>query len=372
MKKQNRWTVIFLAVFVPILVLTGALTVYVDPYLHYHSPRTDRFYYQLESERYDNDGILRNCAYDAVIVGSSMMENFRSTLMDTLFSCRSVKVPSSGATLNESANLLKTALRNQPELRYVVRGLDMSCMDEEPEQLTYNMGSYPTYLYNDDLLDDAYYIFNRDAFYDSARMMMDALRGQQPGIINMDEYCSWRTGVHYGKNVAICRTEQEPYENADQVELTQERRERVIYNMQQKIISLAQEYPDTTFYYFLTPYSAAWWGDQRQNGQLQAQLEMEELVIRQLLPCKNIRLFSWNTVEELIFDLRNYKDRIHYGYWVNDWMLKAMAAGEGLLTQENADSYMTRERNLFESFDYNSLFAQADSEQGEIPTFFQQ
>lgn len=85
MRKQNRWTVIFLAVFVPILVLTGALTVYVDTYLHYNSPRTDRFYYRLESERYDNDGILRNCNYDAVIVGSSLMENFRTTLMASLF-----------------------------------------------------------------------------------------------------------------------------------------------------------------------------------------------------------------------------------------------------------------------------------------------
>ena len=146
----------------------------------------------------------------------------------------------------------------------------------------------------------------------------------------------------------------------------------MLYNVREKVLSLAEANPDTVFYYFLTPYSAAWWGDLRQAGQLEAQLEMEELVIREILPCGNIRLFSWNTVRELTFDLANYKDRIHYGPWVNDWMLEQMASGEGLLTKDNVEAYLSRERELFETFDYNTLFDQPEPAQYGAPEFFLQ
>ena len=77
-------------------------------------------------------------------------------------------------------------------------------------------------------------------------------------------------------------------------------------------------------------------------------------------------------MEELTFDLANYKDRIHYGPWVNDWMLEKMASGEGLLTADNVEEYLSRERELFETFDYNTLFDQPEPAQYGAPEFFRQ
>lgn len=369
MKKNTKWIPVFLTVFSTALVLAGALSVYVDPYLHYHSPRTDRFYYTLDSERYTDNGILRNLSYDAVIVGSSMTENFRTSLLDGLFFCQSVKVPSAGASWYEASELVNTALRYQPELRLVIRGLDMDHhMDEAPEALDYGLGIFPTYLYNDDPVDDLYYILNRDVLYGSAQAVLAALRGTEPGITSMDDYGAWGSEYRYGKTNALCR--EAPYADAPQQPLTQERIDRVLYNAREKLLRPALEHPQTQFYYFLTPYSAAWWGDLRQNGQLEAQLEMEALVLSQLVSCENIHIFSWNAQEELVLDLANYKDRIHYGPWVNDWILEEMAAESGRLTQENLEDYLSRERSLYENFDFNTLFRQTDPEEGYIPEFF--
>ena len=77
-------------------------------------------------------------------------------------------------------------------------------------------------------------------------------------------------------------------------------------------------------------------------------------------------------MEELTFDLANYKDRIHYGPWVNDWMLEKMASGEGLLTADNVEEYLSRERELFETFDYNTLSDQPEPAQYGAPEFFRQ
>ena len=43
--------------------------------------------------------------------------------------------------------------------------------------------------------------------------------------------------------------------------LTDAEKETIKGNVEQNITSLADKYPDTTFYYFLTPYSGAYWGN---------------------------------------------------------------------------------------------------------------
>ena len=138
------------------------------------------------------------------------------------------------------------------------------------------------------------------------------------------------------------------------------------------VLQLARRYPDTQFYCFIAPYSAAWWADCWERGELEVRLDLEELLIREILPYENIHLFSWNTLEELTGDLNNYCDQVHYGAWVNDWMLRQMALDAGRLTEENVDDYLSRERARWENFDFNALFEQEDPPEDPIPAFFRQ
>ena len=50
--------------------------------------------YPLEDgmERYLNDGIIKTYDYDAAIVGTSMMQNFKASQFDRLFGTKSIKV----------------------------------------------------------------------------------------------------------------------------------------------------------------------------------------------------------------------------------------------------------------------------------------
>ena len=76
--KAKKWLIGWGCLVLALLFLISSLVVYVDPYFHYHAPKTDLFFYGLYNQRSQNDGILRHFDYDAVITGTSMTENFRT------------------------------------------------------------------------------------------------------------------------------------------------------------------------------------------------------------------------------------------------------------------------------------------------------
>lgn len=84
-----------------------ALTIIViDPFFHYHSPINGLAYEFLE-ERYQNNGIVRHFEYDAIITGTSMTQNFKTSEMDRLFGTNAIKVTYAGGEYNEiNYNLL--------------------------------------------------------------------------------------------------------------------------------------------------------------------------------------------------------------------------------------------------------------------------
>ena len=92
MKRQKNWTGLFLGTALVCLALVVGLTVSIDPYMHYRRPQLDRFRYEpkAEAERSINNGMVRHLDYDALLVGTSMMENTKTSLADSLFGCRSI------------------------------------------------------------------------------------------------------------------------------------------------------------------------------------------------------------------------------------------------------------------------------------------
>ena len=111
-------------------------------------------------QRYQNDGIVKNFDYDAMIVGTSMTENFLASEFDELFNVNSIKVPLEGASYKEIDQLIKKAANSNDDLKIVIRGLDYSYFFWDKDVMSYD--NYPTYLYNNNIFDDVNYIFNKE------------------------------------------------------------------------------------------------------------------------------------------------------------------------------------------------------------------
>lgn len=359
------WTLGFFVIAAALLALAACSVVEVDPFFHYHAPYTDRYYYTLDNQRSQNDGIIKHFSYDAVLTGSSMLENSKTSEMDAIFGTHAIKTISVGGTYKEINDNLAVALACNPNVKTVVRGLDTWMFMLDKDAMRDELGTYPTYLYDDCLLNDVEYLFNRDVVFNRVFAMKAAAKapGFQPGITSFDEYAYSMQYYTFGPKTVL----KEPITAVSErggvpVHLTADERQTVMDSAEQNIAALAREYPEVTFYYFITPYSIVWWKNMVSSGSVYRHLEAEQIIIEKALECDNIQMYSFNLLTDIVTDLNNYRDEAHYASWINSLMLRYMKDGYCLLTRDNYRQYLASELKLYTTFDYASLNDQPDYE----------
>lgn len=362
-QKPRKLLALWLAIVLIALCLIGAWVYRLDPYFHYHKPDTDRYFYTLTNQRSQNNGIIKRFDYDAMITGTSLTENFRTTEMDELFGTNAVKLPFAGATFREIDENIRLALESNPKLKTVVRSLEMQRFYDDKDAKRDDLGEYPTYLYDSDPLNDVEYLYNRDVVFGLAYQMSYGRNqdGFEPGITSFDDYSSWRY-VHVYGTAKVCPGGIAPSPGDPVPSLTEDEKDAIRANISQNVVKTADDYPDVDFYCFIPPYSAAWWSNLYADGTVLRHIEAEQCVIEEIIGHDNIHLFSFNDCPELTADLNNYKDTVHYGTWINSLILKWMHDGEHQLTEDNYLEYLQREREFYTSFDYSSMSTQEDYE----------
>lgn len=354
--KQRNWLIAFMILVSLGLAAVASLTWYVDPYLHYHKPHTDRFYYTLNLEQSQNDGIIRNFEYDTLFTGTSMTENAPTSQIEELFGGKCIKLPSSGAGFAEIDRYVRSAAKRNPDLKTVFRCLDEDFLIPTDEAMFYSVGDYPEYLYNDNPFDDVNYLLNRDVFLPRViQPILGSLKNHTVGITDFDEYGRWE----YEGMPTMAQT-LDPATRftapSVQISLTEEEKSRVFQNITENALNTAIENPQITFYYYLPPYSAIWWALRWEQGKLERQAEAERLVIETLLQADNIRLFSFHTVTDITGNLENYRDSAHYLTNVNRAIAQYMADGVYQLTKDNYETYLSELLAVYSAYDYNAYF----------------
>lgn len=366
--KSKYWIIgFFICVLTP-LIMVASWVAKVDPFFHYHKPDTSKYYYSLYNQRSQNDGITRNFDYDGLLTGSSMTVNFKTSDAEDIFGGKFIKVSYFGASYKEINDNLKVGLTHNPNLKTIIRGLDMYKFASPKDIMAVELGDYPMYLYNNNPFDDVKYLFNRDVVFDTVYNMElnNDKEDFSPGIDSFDYYSNCMAEYVLGINSPDLFLNGIPGTDRSVVQqpLTDEEKANLRENVKQNITSLAEEYPDVDFYYFLTPYSAAWWQTMINVGSFEKQIEAEKMVIEEVLKVNNIKLYSFNNVTEITTDLNNYKDTAHYGEWINTLMLRYMKDEKYLLTQENYKEYLQTEKDLYWNLDYDACFNnQKDYEQ---------
>lgn len=362
----KKWLTTLYCLLLAFLVVTGALVVWIDPFFHYHGP-VGGFYYQLGDQRSQNDGITRHFDYDAVITGTSMAENFRTSEFDALFGTHAVKLPYPGATYKEINDNLEKALDTHPDVTYVLRPLDLTHLIEDASAMRTDMGDYPDYLYDNNILNDVKYLYNSTVLFEyAAPMLAKRALGEEGGITPFDDY-SWSGDDEYSAEKALeGKTSFTPARS--QPGLTEEEKQMVEDNIEANVVRTAREHPKTIFLYYFAPYSAAYYGKCMEDGTFEKLEEAEQLATKAILACDNIRLFLFSSDTDTTMNLANYKDMGHYSPEVSSLILERLhlaVTGEEAslyeMTRESADDLLTREREIYESFDFNSLVAEASS-----------
>lgn len=356
----KKWLIIFSTVVAILFLCIGADVVYIDPYFHYHKPRTEKYYYPLNAVRYMNDGIAKNFEYSAMITGTSMTENFKTSEFESLFGYKAIKVPYAGGKYEAINEIVETGLNHNPNLKIVLRCLDMVFFLDDNKAMFQVAENYPCYLFDQNVWNDYRYLFNRDVVWGRVAMMkIGALNHTaKPGIESFDEYVNWmKVKTEFGKDAIYkeCDLEKKFGQNRESNLLTKEEKQYIIDNIQNNVTNLCDQYPEVQFYYFFSPYSVAWWQLLIEDGTIERQLEAEKIIIEELIRHPNIELFSFNLFKDTTCNLDNYADKVHYGEWVNSNILRWIKENKGRITSDNYLDYLYKEKMLYSEFDYYQL-----------------
>lgn len=347
---MKKWFIRFLIAYVSLLAVVALLTIIIDPYLHFHKQLKGISYFFTE-ERYVNDGIARQYDYTAVIIGTSMSQNFKPSEWEALTGDKTIKLPFSGGGFMEMREQLERAFTYNPNIRTVVWGIDYDALVRPYDFQSYE--GYPSYLYDNNPFNDVKYVFNKDTLlHATLKDILNTLKGEPS--MTLDEYASWNdkggldviTSVYHRLDEA---KEMEP-------DLPKEQEEMVLENVIKNMSELVDSHPNVTFILFYPPYGLLHWDMCNREGWTLRHFEAEQIATEELLKHDNIKLYNFFDNYELTCNLDNYKDPEHYVASVNSWILENLLDDKWLVTKDNYLERMTEAHDFYLNYDFDSIF----------------
>ena len=332
-----------LVLFGILLCIIVVLTYIVDPLFQYHKPF---FHINIRNERYQNPGILKNFDYDSVLTGSSMVENFRvSWFEDEVKDEKLVKTTFSGGYSKDFNNVFKLAF-NTHKIKTVYYGMDVfNIFTHKSDEIRTDI---PDYLYDDNLLNDVKYFFNKDILFDYTLYNLCT-----PNKNNDYAYC-WYNRYTFSKSTVL-----KSYSRAS---LSKEKTEYDKYVQDyeknlKNITEYIERYPDTKFKIFMPPYSILFWDNGIRTGTIDAQMQLMQKVMEALLKYDNVEIYYFQNMEDVITNLNNYKDYTHYSEKINYYMFECMCkTNEHLLNKDNYLEEIEKMKQIVYNYNYESIF----------------
>ncbi len=347
-KTIKRPLAVLATVVIAALLIIGIAIIVIDPFLHFHGP-IKGLQYSLLDERYENDGIARHYDYEAMITGTSMTQNFKASQMEKLWGVETIKTSFSGASYHELTAHMERAIGYNPGLKYIVCSLDGSRLFTEWDWNSYP--DIPEYLYDDKILNDVNYIWNKDVIVKAINNINYTRAGNKTP--DMDEYGAWYKWADFSEETAMSAYVKQEFTR--KTVLSEDDIRMIEENISNNYLRLANENPDVTFYFFLPPYSSLYWKNVNEKGELIRQTDGEKYAISLLLTAPNIEVYGFEGLTDITTDLDNYQDTLHYGPWINEKIMNDIHDGNNRLTPNNYEEYFEHLKEIYRESDGTSF-----------------
>lgn len=343
-KIYRRWVCILLGSLAALLALCAAVVYFVDPCLYYRIPedRSIAFF----SERDQGAGLLRNLSADTVMVGSSMVANYRASAIGTACGGDAVCITIPDGSYEEYDVVMDAVFQQQdPERVFFAVDLNILTRDDsgKPDIM-------PEYLYNDTPLDDVKYLLNKDSLYYSAYALLADAAGTGR---TLDDCFVGSSGTWWHHEAALAEYERpaieaKPLEKDALLESTRK-------NLQIMERWLT-EHSDTDFEIFLSPYSVLYWDKTVRTGQTEAVFAALEETCSVLLTHDNVRLHGLLMDAEIVEDLDRYCDYVHHSEETGVLALEKMLSGEMELTAETMEETLAQWHDFVVNYPYDQFW----------------
>lgn len=337
------------------LFLAAAIVVVFDPFYQYHEP-----WFGLNAVLNDRDnqvvGTIRTFDYDSVLLGSSVAENYDSSFLDASFDCTTLKVIRASGSTADLLYYLDKAHRRQ-ELKNVFWSMDIFALTASP-QITLTSKDTPHYLHTDTVLDDWPYLWNKEILCETIPQM---LAYSQMGMNTQGQAYNWARGKNFSAEGAMRAYDKPKEENVfyaaeDSADTSAEEVEDAFsmdeqQNLTENLSMIEEElsmHPDTSYTIIFPPYSMMWWDCGYVNGVLETYFEVLEQTIPVLLTYDNAKVYFFVSDRDVICNLDNYMDMIHYSPDINQYMLEEIVQDGHRVSEANWEEVLADMKNTCE------------------------
>lgn len=311
-----------------LLSIIGIIIIIFDPFFHYHGP-IGSLKTVLTEREYQMAGSIANLDYDSVILGSSVAENYNNQWFDEGFDCTTIKAIRASGSTADLIFYLEEAFENH-NIKNVFYNLDTFALTTDATT-SFEESGFPMYLLNGTGIDDIRYVLNKDVLFEKIPYLL-----AYSYLVPYDEgesysWYQWKEALFNNKADLLKRYEYP----SDCLEMKEKTcyEEEYIENIE-LIKKQIEAHSETKFYIFFPPYSMLWWNDMYYRGDTDAYLFCVEQAIVDLIDYENVTIYNFQNDREIVLNLDNYMDTIHFSKDINEQIADSIIAGNGCVNRE--------------------------------------
>ena len=348
--QPKRWLAGFAGIFLAGLTGCMALVIWVDPFFQYHKPLA-WFPYLVDNQVNQNPGLAKHMEYDGILIGSSMTASFNTDWFEELMGMKTQKLSYNGSYPKDLSNIMQLVFDAKgDQVKAVYMAVDQSTFSADPEETKFPVTDY---LYDDNVFNDVPYLLNKDVLLD---YILRPLADRKDASDWAELYKPWWTDEYYNKANVLMYYEAAEEKQEEEALAADYFKDAVEENLQKNILPYIEAHPETEFYIFYPPYSILFWNDVTREKELEAVIGRLEYMTERLLNYENVHVFNFLGKEDIICNLNNYADYMHYHKNVCRYITECFATCENELHPENYGQAFDEIRTLAMSYDYPAIW----------------
>lgn len=318
------------------LFICAVIVLIVDPFFHYHKP-IGGLKAVLTDKEYQCIGTLKNFDYNALVVGSSVCENYNNHWFDEKFDVTTIKAVRSYGATADLIYMLNAAYEDH-NIEKIFYNIDPTALMGKPH-LTFEESGCPMYLFDDNPVNDISYLLNKDILFRKIPNMIT-----KSYFVDYDEGESfnWAKTKLFGPDQVFMHytRQRDVYPMKDKDYLLDECLENI-----ELINGLVTSHPETEFYFFIPPYSFVWFDSVYRNGNTDACVNNMKTCLNSLIENDNVHAYCFIDDENVVTNLDNYMDALHFTEEINHYVVDNLGEANAEITKDNIE---TRFENLRE------------------------
>ena len=299
------------------------------------------------NQRYEMPGLIRHQDYSAVVMGTSLVANYRASWFTQGLGKKTLKITFPDGWVSEFDTSLELAFRTHPELDTVYFCFDPNILVRPDSERTVEL---PRYLYNLNPLDDLEYLLNADTYALALRAWLDR---RESKTVTLDEAYIWDRAYIFSKSQTLANYHRPAVSGtalpADAFLAAADENLAVVCRW-------AREHPEVKFVLWFPPYSVLYWDLRTRDGTDTALIAAVEHAAFTLLEYDNVELYCFLDAFDVITNLDNYTDHVHCSAAVTAWAAQNLLEGGWELTRENCRERLDALRQFAAGYDYDAIF----------------